>query len=75
MSLIYMKDIREFENHIFLGDCLELLKEIPDNSVVMIFMFKYFSLFPQFFNIAKFINSSFLHNMLFSRRENRKEEP
>ena len=28
-----MKDIKEFENKIICGDCLEIMKEIPDNSV------------------------------------------
>lgn len=31
------KDIKKFENKIILGDCLEVMKDIPDNSVDMTF--------------------------------------
>ena len=32
-----MRDIKEFENKIIFGDCIEKLKELPDNSVDLIF--------------------------------------
>jgi DNA modification methylase len=31
-----MKDIKEFENKILCGDCLEVMKEIPNNSIDLI---------------------------------------
>lgn len=31
-----MKDIKEFENKLILGDCLEVMKEMPDKSVDLV---------------------------------------
>jgi len=32
-----MADLKELENKIILGDCIENLKKIPDNSIDLIF--------------------------------------
>ena len=32
-----MINVKQFENKIILGDCIEKLKEFPDNSVDLIF--------------------------------------